>query len=223
MAVRAYTHGYDIYTPNKLLLWHYYGRQDHPKIWGDYTNEAKEQGTVDAAWWEHDNKSKSIVAYILGQSETVHDLGNCSLGTKRTIQEFQYRSGLNFATKQVHPSVFEPEYLTWNPTLPSDHDAWIESLKQAFDKKIAFAKSEVDLDDPQIEYWHIGVYNQDNAPILVKDLLSEKLRDELKEISANENEMHLKFQTQKAHTAKFVRLCPWLQNQSWGEVVEKVW
>lgn len=223
MAARAYTQGYDIYTPSKLLLWHYYGRQDHPKIWADHTNEAKEQGTIGAAWWEHDAKSKKIVAYLLGQSDTEYDLGNCRLGTTRTLQEFQYRCGLNFQTKQVHLSALEPTYLTWNPTLPTDHVAWIESLKQIFNKKITVAKSELNLDDPLVKYWHIGVYNQDNAPIMINNFSPETLKNELKSLNSTENEIHLNFKTQATHTAQFVRFCPWLENHTWGAVLEKKW
>lgn len=223
LAARAYTHGYDAYTPNKLLLWHYYGREDHPKIWGDHTNEAKAQGTVEAAWWEYDNKSKKIVSYILGQSDEVYDLGNCRLGTKRTLQEFQYRIGIDFKSKQVHPRVLEPDYITWFLTLPADHPTWLDSLKQVFNKKITLAKSEINLDDPEVKWWHVGVYNQHNTPIMVKELSPEMLRSELKELNSTDNEIYLHFKTNATQTAKYIRLCPWLHNQTWGEVLEKEW
>lgn len=42
MAARAFTHGYDIYAPHKILLWHFYTRSEHSKVWSDHNNEAKE-------------------------------------------------------------------------------------------------------------------------------------------------------------------------------------
>ncbi|MGK4627081.1 GlcNAc-transferase family protein, partial [Raoultella ornithinolytica] len=66
MAVRAFTYGYDIYHPHKPLLWHFYQRKEHSKVWGDHSNEAKAQGVVDKAWWERDNISKKRVRTLLG-------------------------------------------------------------------------------------------------------------------------------------------------------------
>mgnify|MGYP003337378732 FL=1 len=34
-SLRFYTYGYDIYIPNQNILFHYYIRNDNPKLWDD--------------------------------------------------------------------------------------------------------------------------------------------------------------------------------------------
>ena len=41
IALRAYTRGWDIYAPNKMIAWHFYQRKKNPKIWNDQINKAK--------------------------------------------------------------------------------------------------------------------------------------------------------------------------------------
>src|ERR1035437_2683679 len=37
IAVRAYTHGYDLFHPNKIIIWHEYTRKGRTKHWDDHT------------------------------------------------------------------------------------------------------------------------------------------------------------------------------------------
>ena len=39
MTVRAFTHGYDLFYPHRVILWHEYTRNYRPKHWDDHTAE----------------------------------------------------------------------------------------------------------------------------------------------------------------------------------------
>ncbi|HAV1831813.1 TPA: hypothetical protein JG914_004666 [Enterobacter hormaechei subsp. steigerwaltii] len=107
LSVRAFTHGYDAYAPHNILLWHHYGRTESPKIWSDHTSQAKEVGDVSKTWWERDRESKKRVRRLLGleAKENGTDLGQFDLGEVRTLQDFEYASGLTFHLRRVHPAV----------------------------------------------------------------------------------------------------------------------
>lgn len=57
-AVRAYTRGYDIYSPNKMIVWHYYGRGGHHKPWD-------EDSTVVLKWAQKQAQSISRQKRVL--------------------------------------------------------------------------------------------------------------------------------------------------------------
>jgi len=90
MAIRLYTHGYNIYSPHQLLLWHYYGRKEEVKHWDD-----------DKEWGK-----KSILAHerldcLLGRNNK-HDLSKFGLGKVRTLKDFQ-----NYSGKLIHQKLIE--------------------------------------------------------------------------------------------------------------------
>lgn len=99
ITVRAYTHGYDLYHPNKLIAWHQYTRDNRPKHWDDHINTDKK--TVKKEWWEMDNEStkkhRSLFG-IDGESTTISKYG---FGNERTVQDYEQYAGIRFADRYI--------------------------------------------------------------------------------------------------------------------------
>ena len=95
LSARAYTNGYNIYTPRVNICLHYYLRQEgEPKFWDD----------VDKGEYERLKKvSESRARRILGLEEPVIKPGtdNYGLGTIRSINEFWNHAGVNPAAKET--------------------------------------------------------------------------------------------------------------------------
>lgn len=96
MSARAYTHGYDLFTPSKTLVWHNYSRESLPKHWDDHSN-----------WRNKDSQSKSRVRQLLGvngevcapcNKNTFKDYG---LGDVRTLKDYEVYAGINFINQSV--------------------------------------------------------------------------------------------------------------------------
>jgi hypothetical protein len=83
---RAWTSGYDIYSPVKNIVFHEYYRTDKPKFWDDQK-----------LWVLEQRGSATRVRRILGLEEPAIKPGSeaYSLGTKRTIQEYWDFAGLD--------------------------------------------------------------------------------------------------------------------------------
>lgn len=96
MAVRLWTHGWNVHAPCDLLLYHFYGRGDaRPKHWTD-----------NPTWGELDTQSLSRVRHLLGiepstNPQVLVDLDRFGLGTARSLQQFQHYADVNFRQQIV--------------------------------------------------------------------------------------------------------------------------
>lgn len=75
LALKAFTHGYDMFHPNKLIAWHEYTREGRKKHWDDDKN-----------WWKRDLISVGRYHHTILTGE--------GMGTKRTIQEYEQFIGV---------------------------------------------------------------------------------------------------------------------------------
>ena len=96
IAVRAYTHGYDLFIPNKPIAWHDYTGEKRARHWDD-----------NADWSARDNQSKSRVRQLLGVNGEVCSPCNKStfkeygLGEERTLEAYELYSGVKFRDQTI--------------------------------------------------------------------------------------------------------------------------
>ena len=96
ISVRAYTHGYDLFAPNKPVIWYQYVREGKLNHWNDHKN-----------WQDRDNNSKSRARQLLGVNGEVCSPCNEStfkeygLGKQRTLEEYELYSGLKFKDQTI--------------------------------------------------------------------------------------------------------------------------
>ena len=106
MSARLWTHGYNIYTPNQLILFHLYksGSQNgdqSPTHWSDHND-----------WFQLNRRSLVRVHKLLGSLsaaptnlnptiEDIDDLNLFWLGSERSLQDYQNWSGINFKDQSI--------------------------------------------------------------------------------------------------------------------------
>ena len=85
LTLRAYTHGWDVYTPNLNILYHYYTRSDSPKFWdNNYKAPTDAEMKVKLITGHaHPKDIKSIRSPEIVQSMDTHGLGGM-----RTREDF---------------------------------------------------------------------------------------------------------------------------------------
>jgi hypothetical protein len=93
LAVRAWTHGWDLIHPPYVPLYHYYGRETEARHWTDGENE---QRTV--PWWEFAKQADQRMADMLYHGK---DLGAYGLGTVRTLADFALFCGIDYESKTI--------------------------------------------------------------------------------------------------------------------------
>ncbi|MFI8718742.1 GlcNAc-transferase family protein [Stenotrophomonas sp. NPDC077464] len=105
MTVRAYTHGYDMFHADRVLLWHYYGNRS-PKVWEDHADDQASSPpparTVDERVLGSARRARSLLG-LDSDSDGRHDT-SFGLGTVRTLQEYERYAGVSFSLRGVHES-----------------------------------------------------------------------------------------------------------------------
>lgn len=83
-AIRAYTRGWEIYAPNEMLAWHFYKREERPKIWKD--------NVAGRSWSDIEMNSQRVQRDVLLGIEE----GTFGIGDYKKYLEYQKMIGIHF-------------------------------------------------------------------------------------------------------------------------------
>ena len=105
LSARFFTHGWDIFTPNKNTIYHLYTREGEPKFWENQNIEA------DAA----SQKARYILGLDTDKSKLtprqIHLLDRYGLGKERTLEEYYQFAGIDLQKKEVIKNMCENNQL----------------------------------------------------------------------------------------------------------------
>ena len=97
LAARLWTHGWDIYSPSKVIAYHdYTNRPDRVRHWKDEVD-----------WAKLNTISVARVRHLLGveasdDQEVLVDMDDYGLGTARSLAEYEAFSGIGFADQTIN-------------------------------------------------------------------------------------------------------------------------
>ena len=105
LTVRSYTHGYDMFHPHKLVVWHSTMREERSGMlkWDD---DAK----LGVDWWNRQNTARAKIRQLFRVEDNGYDLTGYDLGTARTIEDYEVYAGVNFKTKSVQKYTLDNQY-----------------------------------------------------------------------------------------------------------------
>lgn len=95
--LRLFTHGYDVYIPNKVIAYHNYNpAPERARVWTDQDGKNKRSAL-----------SRSRVLFLCGQKETVDtdaliNINTYGLGNKRPISKFEQVAKIDFRTQEIY-------------------------------------------------------------------------------------------------------------------------
>jgi hypothetical protein len=155
IAVRAYTHGYDLFHPNEIILWHEYTREYRTKHWDDH------------AEWVQSNaychKRNRILFGMELDTEQI-DFGKWGFGTNRTVEEYEQYAGISFKNRSVQRYTLENKF----PPNPADSE-WVSEFKYFIDvEKSLFPELDYD-------FWCIAFHDKDENTVYRHDATSEEI------------------------------------------------
>lgn len=98
IAVRAFTHGYDIFYPHKVICWHEYTRKGRTKQWDD-----------DKDWGERNNKCHARNRKLFGMDNEINDIdfGKYGFGNIRTLSQYEKYAGMRFSKRAITQEVLD--------------------------------------------------------------------------------------------------------------------
>jgi len=165
LAVRAFTHGYDLFHPHKLIIWHEYTRSGKKKHWDDNS------------WGDLDKISYSRIRKLFRMDNEIVDFefGSKGLGTERSLEEYELYAGLRFKTRQVHQHTLDRAP---PPIEVIDADDFESKLCNRFKYCINVYKDSVP--EPDYDFWVVAfkditgveIHRRDADGTEVKSLLA---------------------------------------------------
>jgi len=122
LTVRSYTHGYDMFHPHKLVIWHATMREERGGIlvWDDQSKRGDD-------WWTQQNIARAKIRQLLRTEDNGFDLTGYDLGTERTLHDYEKYAGVDFKKRSVQKYTLDNQYPP-NPEV----DNWDESIMNSF-------------------------------------------------------------------------------------------
>jgi len=189
ISVRAFTHGYDIYSPHRLVAWHEYTRSGRVKMWDEHTPENKKKGLVDSDWTERNLSSLRRNRILFGMEKDPNveiDFGKYGFGNVRTLREYEEYAGISFEYRGAQQETLDRKmppvnfkYATeeeWKNSFIGSHDVIICVHKSEFPK--CFEDGGKLIDD--IDFCAVGVHDKDGKELFRRDLTKSQFEEHMR-------------------------------------------
>lgn len=166
IAVRAYTYGYDLFHPHKVIVWHEYTRRGRTKHWDDDTN-----------WRYINDRTFPLLKILLGIDNTDNSeerrrvLGKYNLGKERTLQEYEKYSGIRFKDRAVQDYTLSNN-LAPNPIYNTEQEYESHFVKE-FKHCIDLSYEQVSEKD--YEFWAVAFHDKNDQTIYRHDATKEEI------------------------------------------------
>jgi hypothetical protein len=155
IAIRAFTHGYDLFHPHIPIIWHEYTREGKTRHWDDHAFSPLDQFSF--------RKYRALLG-IDNESREGLDFVCYDLGKERTLEEFERYVGLDFKGRRIHKHTLEHKLL---PIPSMSDDAWEKSLVQRFKYCINVYKGS--LTETDYDCWVIAFKDENGKEIIRLD------------------------------------------------------
>ena len=205
LAARSYTHGYDLFHPNKVTIYHEYIRSGKTKQWDD-----------DKEWSKKNSTSYSRYRALHGIGgelpNTLMNLDKYGFGTERTLEEYEKYIGVKFSTRQIHKHTSD-----YNP-LPVPQEDFEANLLNKIKICIDVYKGSL----PETDYSNlvIAILDKDGKDIFRQDMEGNELKT-LINSDPNDKFIHIwrEYNDNKQPTSW--RVWPYSESKEWCDRIEQ--
>ena len=165
IAVRAYTWGYDLFHPHKIVAWHEYTRKNRTKQWDD-----------DSTWVEKNNNChlRNRKLFEMDDLEKDIDFGIYDFGTVRTLEDYERYAGLSFKKRAVQKFTLDNNVAP-NPPLYGEEfeQSFLKIFKHCIDvHRSVFTETDYD-------FWAV-IFEDDNGGTLHRqDMNAQEVKSTL--------------------------------------------
>jgi hypothetical protein len=164
IAVRAFTHGYDLFHPHKVIIWHEYTRKGRTKQWDDDKDWGKRNEQChlrNRKLFEMDGEKKDI------------DFGPYGFGDKRTLKDYEKYAGLNFKKRAIQQHTLD-HHLAPNPYTFKNEKEWEASFLQIFKHCIDIRYDQVPEKD--YDFWCVAFKDKEGKDVYRKDADKDEIQ-----------------------------------------------
>lgn len=200
IAVRAYTWGYDIFHPHKVVVWHEYTRKGRTKQWDD-----------DKEWVKRNNHCHLRNRKLFEMDGEVKDIdfGIYDFGKIRTLEDYERYAGISFKKRAVQKYTLDNN-LAPNPPLYGEEfeNSFLKIFKHCID--LSFSQ----VPEKDYNFWAIAFHDEKDETIYRQDADSNEIKRMLND-SDGYCKIWREFQTET--TPKYWVVWPHSISKGWGE------
>lgn len=204
IAARAYTHGYDLFHPHKVVVWHEYTRKGRAKQWDD-----------DREWTKKNERAHLLNRRLFGmdgEKQEGHD-GPYGFGKERTLRDYERYAGILFSKRSVQRETlnFSPPP---NPTYGTEEE-WLASFSRVFKHCIDLPR--VSLPERDYEFWVVA-FHDDNGETISR---MDANKDEIGRVMSG-SDAHCKVWREFQTTVQPIKwvVWPFSTSKGWCERIE---
>ena len=157
ISARAYTCGYDLFHPHKVLIWHEYTRKGRTKQWDD-----------DKKWVDRNNKSHLLNRKLFGMDgleQEGHD-GPFGFGSERSLRDYEKYAGLLFEKRAVQQYTLDKNYPP-NPYNYETEEEWKKNFASVF--KHCIDINYVSVPEKDYDFWVVAFHGPNDETLFRKD------------------------------------------------------
>jgi hypothetical protein len=203
IAARAYTHGYDLFHPHKVVVWHEYTRKGRTKQWDD-----------DKTWGEKNRlahlKNRKLFS-MDGEIYNAEEFGIYGFGSERTLRDYEKYSGLLFSRRAIQQETIDKQYPP-NTYNYETEEEWMDSFASIFKHCIDIGYSQVPEED--YDFWAVAFHDENDETIYRKDADPNEIRT-MKNDPDGYCKVWREFQT--TVKPKYWVVWPYSASKGWGE------
>jgi len=164
IAVRAYTHGYDLFHPHKIVIYHEYTRKNRTKQWDD-----------NKEWWKKNNSSHEKNRKVLGvDGEKYKGKLKYGFGKIRTIKDYEKYAGIRFKNRSVQQYTIDKNYPP-NPYDYKNEDEWKESFLRIFKHCIDVPLNKIPYDD--YDFFVVAFHDENDETLFRQDAQENEIKN----------------------------------------------
>jgi len=172
MAVRSYTHGYDLFIPNKVVIFHEFDRGYRVKHWDDYS---KKNNNIKKTFSELDIESKKRYRQLFKIEDNKINMDIYGFGKERTLEDYETYAGINFKKQTIHPDTLNDKI---PPVKKLNYD-WSEKSLNDYKIKLDWSDIWSNItsqlkDKEEFDFIFLGIQDKFNETLTREDLIKKE-------------------------------------------------
>ena len=208
LTVRSFTHGYDLFHPHRVIIWHATMREERSGmlVWDDQSKRG------DDMWWRQQNIGRAKIRQLLRTEDNGYDLTGYDLGNVRSLRDYEKYAGIHFMKRSFQKHTVDRKFPP-NPVIENEEE-WEKSFMFSFYHLVTITRQQLPADDYSSIF--VAFDDENGIGIETKSIQGPDLENFLKKgIPVHYEEM---FMTEK----KPSRVVYWAYSneRGWAERVE---
>ena len=157
ISARAFTHGYDLFHPNEVLVWHEYTRKGRTKQWDD-----------DKDWYGRNTAChiRNRKLFEMDGEKRDIDFGIYGFGDSRTLSDYEKYSGVCFGNRSITQDTLDRKTPNLENIKISDEE-FSGSLSRIFKHCIDIQYNQVA--EPDYDFWCVAFRDEEGQDVYRQD------------------------------------------------------